>query len=103
MIATAEAFNNGGFAAPGPNATFVYLNHSSGSQKRILILAFSEGQTESDGMKVGMVWLTPTHLQLKYKGQHTLDFQAIKCAGIDISVQELTAASQPMSSSRSLQ
>ena len=99
MIATAEAFDNGGFVAPGPNVTFVYLNHSAGSQQRMLILAFSEGQTETDGMKVGMDWLTSTHLELMCKGRHTIDFQAIKYAGVDISLRELPSASEPTSTS----
>lgn len=91
MIATTDVFANGGFIAPGPDATFVYLNWTSGSQPKKLILAFSDGQSESDGMKVGMTWLTPAHLELTYKGQRTIDFQAVKCDGIDISVRELSS------------
>jgi len=39
---------------------------------------------------VEMKWITPTHLDLAYKGQRTLDFQAVKCAGIDISVRDVS-------------
>ena len=95
MIATAEGFDNGGFVAPGPNATFVYLNHTSGSQPRMLILAFSEGKAEPDAIQVEMHWLTPTHLQLSYKGQRTIDFQAVKYAGVDISVRQLSSQPEP--------
>ena len=98
MIATAEAFDNGGFVAPGPNATFVYLNQTSGTQPRMLILALSEGKAEPDAGKVEMQWLTPTHLQLTYKGQRTIDFQAVKYAGVDISVRQLSK-SEPANTS----
>jgi hypothetical protein len=91
MIATADAFANGGFVAPAPGATFAYLNRTTGSQPKMLILAFSGGHSESDGLKVGMNWLTPTHLELTYKGQRTIDFQAVKYAGVDISVRELSS------------
>lgn len=90
MIATADTFANGGFVAPGPDATFVYLSWTTGSQPKMLILAFSDGHFEPDGMRVGMNWLTPTHLELTYKGQRTIDFRAVKCAGVDISVRELS-------------
>ena len=38
---------------------------------------------------VEMKWLTPTHLELTYKGHRTLDFQAVKCYGIDITVRAI--------------
>jgi hypothetical protein len=87
MVATAESFENGGFVAPGVPATFVYLNLTTGSQDRVLIFAFSEDPTGPDRMKVEMDWLSPTHLEVKYEGQHTIDFQAVKYAGVDISVR----------------
>jgi hypothetical protein len=51
----------------------------------MLIFSFSEGPV--DGMQVKMAWLSPTQLELTYEGQHTIDFQAVKCAGVDISVR----------------
>jgi hypothetical protein len=85
MIATAEAFTNSGFVAPGPPTTLVYLKRTAGSQKAKLVFAFSEGPPDS--MQVNVKWLTPTHLELTYEGQHTIDFQAVKYAGVDISVR----------------
>jgi hypothetical protein len=85
MVAKAEAFTNGGFAAPGPSTTLVYLKQTTGSQKAVLIFAFSEGPPE--GMRVKMDWLSPGHLELTYEGQHTIDFQAVRYAGVDISVR----------------
>lgn len=92
MVAKAEAFTNGGFAAPGPSSTFVYLNQTKGSQKPMLIFAFSEGSPGS--MQVKMNWLSPSHLEVMYEGQRTIDFQAIRCAGVDISVRSAALASK---------
>jgi hypothetical protein len=47
-------------------------------------------ETPSDEISVEMKWLTPTHLELTYKGHRTLDFQAVKCFGVDISVRDLS-------------
>jgi hypothetical protein len=91
MAATAEAFTNSGFVVPGPPTTFVYLQQTAGSQKAMLVFAFSQGPP--DGMKVNVNWLTPTHLELTYEGQHTIDFQAVKYAGVDISVRNATVGS----------
>ncbi len=91
MVATAELFTNGGFAAPGPATTLVYLKGTTGSQKAVLIFAFSEGPPDS--MQVKMTWLSPTHLEVMYQGQRTIDFQAVKYAGVDISVRNAVVGS----------
>jgi hypothetical protein len=91
MIATAETFEQSGFGTGWVHTT-VYLNWTSGSQPKTLILAFSEGPSEPGGMNVGIRWLTPTRLELTYKGQRPLDFQAVKCDGVEISVRELSGA-----------
>jgi hypothetical protein len=47
-------------------------------------------------MNLKMEWVTPTHLDVTYgasarPGDHVdLDFQVVKCAGIDISVREIS-------------
>ena len=94
MVATAETFTNGGFAAPGPATTLVYLKETAGSQKPMLIFAFSEGPPDS--MQVTMNWLSSAHLELVYVGKRNIDFQSVRYAGVDISVRstalESTAA-----------
>jgi hypothetical protein len=90
MIATAKTFENSGFGTGG-GGTVVYLNWTTGSQLPMEILSFSDGPAGPGGMNVGMNWLTPTHLEITYKGHRTLDFQAVKCAGIDISVRALSS------------
>jgi hypothetical protein len=37
-----------------------------------------------------MTWLSPTHLEVTYKGNASLNFQAVKCTGIDTSVRDLS-------------
>ena len=88
MIATASTFEQSGFGT-GWVQTTVYLNWAKGKQPRMLILAFSDGPAGPGGMNVGMNWLSPTHLELTYKGERPLDFQAAKAGGVDISVRVL--------------
>lgn len=86
-IATASTFQDAGFLA-GETQTTVYLNWAIRSQSKTLILAYSDGPTAQD-MGVQMRWLTPTHLELTYSGQRSLDFQAVRCNGIDITVRNV--------------
>jgi hypothetical protein len=88
MIATANRFEQSGFGT-GWVQTTVYLNWTKGKQPKMLILAFSDGPSVPSGMDVGMDWLSPTHLELTYKGERPLDFQAVKAGGVDISVRVL--------------
>jgi hypothetical protein len=88
MIAHAWTVQPSGIGTGNPG-TFVDLNWRSGSQSPTLVLAFDDGSDSAEGdKKVGMNWLSSTHLNLTYTGPRTIDFQAIKCHGIDISVQD---------------
>jgi hypothetical protein len=74
------------------DATTVYLRRTKGPQSPIEILGFSH---EYATMDLKMEWISPTHLNVMYgeskrPDDHvSLDFQAIKCAGIEISAQHL--------------
>jgi hypothetical protein len=89
MIAAAETFENRGFGT-GYSWTGVYLNWTTGSRPQMEILEFSDATAAPGGMNVGMNWLTPTHLELTYHGGRPILFQAVKCAGIDISLRDLS-------------
>jgi hypothetical protein len=89
MIATARTIQTSGIGTGAPG-TFVYLNWTKGSQSPTIILAFHDGPDEP-GMNVGMNWLTPTHLELTYRGRRALDFQAVRCDDVDISVRDLAS------------
>ena len=93
MIATARAFANSGFGISGAPATFVYLNWAAGSQSPTEILILDDESDTPDGTKVDMKWLTPTRLELAYRStvQH-VGFQAVKFAGVDISVRDISSA-----------
>jgi len=90
MIAKAETVDNGGFGT-GFTQTAVFLNWVTGSQKPKLILSFSDGPNVPGGMNVGLNWLSNTHLELVYRGARPIDFEAVRCDGIDISVRDLSS------------
>lgn len=90
IIATAYTIQTSGIGTGDPG-TRVYLNWTTGSQPATIVLAFSDGSNQPGSMDVDMKWLTPTHLDLAYKGHHTVEFQAVKWHGVDISVRELPA------------
>jgi hypothetical protein len=74
-------------------ATTVDLKRTNGSTPPTQILLSSH---ESPTIDLKMEWISPVHLNVTY-GEHTtfgkhvsLDFQVVKCAGIEISVRDLS-------------
>ena len=90
MVARARTFQPSGIGT-GEIGTDVDLNWTSGSQSPTLILSFSDGSDAPGDKSVGMNWLSPTHLELTYKGHRTVDFEALKCHGIDITVRDVSS------------
>ena len=88
MIAHARTVEPSGIGT-GEIGTFVDLNWTTGSQSPTMILAFADGSDKPGDKNVGISWLSPTRLELTYKGQRTIDFEAVKCHGVDISVRAL--------------
>ena len=89
-LATARSQQWGG---PGAayDATTVYLKRTKGPQEPIEVLGFSHQYAT---MNLRMEWSSPTQLSVAY-GPSTrphdhvdVNFQAVKCAGIDISLRE---------------
>lgn len=73
-------------------ATSVYLKGVDDSQVPAQVLGFSNDSAYPAGItNVKMEWVTPKHLNVTFGGHATLDFQAIKCDGIDISVRDLSS------------
>ena len=66
MVATAQAFANGGFGVSGSPATFVYINWATGSQKPKEILELSNESDTPEGESVGIKWVSPSRLELTY-------------------------------------
>ena len=70
-------------------ATSVYLKQAASTQPPIKILGFSnESAYPSRIANVTIEWVAPKHLNVRYGSHATLDFQVIKCSGVDISVSE---------------
>ena len=86
--ASTEQFGGPGTAYVG---THVYLKAVNGSQPSVEILGLSNESAYPSGVtNVRMNWTNASHLELTYKGHATVDFQVVKCAGIDISVRDLS-------------
>ena len=68
------------------NDATVRLKRSAGPTEEITILSFSN---ESQVADLKMDWTDSTHLTVSYPSYAAIDFQAIKCAGINISVVEI--------------
>jgi hypothetical protein len=79
---------------PGINfvKTVVELKRVDDPDHRTQILLFDH-QTDTVGLQ--MKWLSPTHLDVTYNQHASLDFQVVKCAGIEISVRDLSATHSP--------
>jgi uncharacterized protein YceK len=75
--------------------TTVLLKHTKGPKEPIEVLLFTQDARSID---LKMNWLTPSHLEVSYKQPAEIDFQAIKCGGVDISVRDLSSGT--MSSSQ---
>ena len=70
-------------------ATSVYLKLADGSEPPVQVLGFSNDTAYPTGItSVTMKWLNPNHLTVAYGNHSKLDFQAIKCSGVDISISE---------------
>jgi hypothetical protein len=86
-IASAHTDQYGGPGTAGILST-VTLRQVKGRQDKIEVLQLSQDAT---GVDLKLNWLTPTHLEITYKQPASVDFQAIKCGGIDISVRDTSA------------
>ena len=77
------------YSGPG-NAgllTTVYMKRIKGPKEPIEVLLFEQNAKSID---LKMNWLTPTHLEVTYRQPAVIDFQAIKCGGVDISVRDVS-------------
>ena len=92
LVATARTLQPGGWRTGSPPETSVDLNWTTGSQKPEQIFQFVGDVDQPDDMKVGMVWLSPTHLEITYRPKRIIEFQAVKCFDVNISVQEAGGA-----------
>jgi hypothetical protein len=88
-LATAETKQWGG---PGTAqaATLVYLTRKTGSQATVEILDFSGGDAPQPGWPLTIMWTTRSHLEVQYGGHSKVDFQVVRLAGIEISLDDVS-------------
>jgi hypothetical protein len=103
-VATALTIQNGGFGSAGISTT-VYLSGPESADAGTEVLGFScDGPiprpyvldniaNKGGSIHLKMKWLTPTHLEVSFSGHPDLYFQAIRFAGIDISVRDMSKES----------
>jgi hypothetical protein len=97
-IASADMIQNGGFGF-GSISSSVYLARAGSRESPIGVLTFScDGpmprpyvldNVANKGGSIGltMKWITPSHLHVVYEDHPQLAFQAVKLAGIDITIE----------------
>ena len=86
-VVTAETLRPSGWGTGAPPVTVVDLNYTSGHQSSSEILTSTSNSDEPDAMNVGIIWLSPGLLELTYKDHPSIEFQAVKCRGVDISIR----------------
>jgi len=92
-VAAAHTDQYGGPGTAGILST-VTLRQVKGRQDKIEVLQLSQDVT---GIDMKLNWLTPTHLEITYKQPASVDFQAIKCGGIDITIRDTSATAASLS------
>jgi hypothetical protein len=88
-LATAQTIQHFGPGAAGIE-TKVYLKFLSNTPTQILEF-FHDGNDASRTINLTMKWATPSHLDVTYNGLASLDFQAVKCGGVEISVKVVSS------------
>jgi hypothetical protein len=89
-VAEAHTDQYGGPGTAGIIST-VSLNRVTGRQDKIEVLQLSHNVTTSIDLKLN--WLTSSHLEITYNQASSVDFQAIRAAGMDITVRNLSSTS----------
>ena len=85
------------YGGPGTASvqTTVYLKWLNGTQPPVQILEFTNASAYPSGSTtVAMNWRSQTHLEVTYNGNATLNFQAVKCGNITISVRDISSSSK---------
>ena len=95
VVATARTIACSGFGT-GIIDTRVSLNWVGDSRPAQVVVGFSDEYEAPEKTMVGMKWITPTHLEVTYRGPRDLTFQAIKWASVDISLRDLTGEAGPV-------
>jgi hypothetical protein len=93
-VASAIRKQHGGPGTAG-DYTEIYLKQTDVQRAPTEILTFSVGElmSQSGGLNLTMKWQSPSRLEVTYNGRAaTLQFQVVKCGGIDISTRDVSEA-----------
>ncbi len=91
VLAKASATaTDGGLSVLASTDTKVFLKWASGSRKETSVLELADASDAPVDTHVDVKWLTPTHLELTYKGNQTVVFQAVKWVDVNITVRNLS-------------
>lgn len=94
LIASADTTQWGGLGTAYV-ATGVYLKQSKSSQHPLTILSFINESAYPAGVtEVKLSWLSDSQLDVTYKPGATIDFQAIKALGVNITVHKIDVVSK---------
>jgi len=94
VTAQTEQFGGMGTAAV---TTTVYMGQHGNSRPPLEILELWNGSAYPEGVThVQMNWLTPAHLEVVYQ-KATVNFQAVRLAGVTITVREDSGQVSPNS------
>lgn len=93
VVATARTVARSGFGT-GFIATTVSLNWTGDTRPGQEVIGFTDEYEAPAKTMVGLTWLTPTHLDVTYRGPRDLTFQAVKWANIEISLRDLAAKNE---------
>ena len=85
-IANAKTDQYGGPGTAGLQST-VSLKRVKGPKDHMMVLLLSSQDVTSIQPKLN--WISSSHLEIAYKQPASIEFQAIKCAGIEITVRTL--------------
>ena len=88
-VASAQTIQHSGPGTAGLESS-VFLKRDS--SPRLLILGFlHRGDYQGNGINLTMHWASPSHLEVTYDGRAaSLEFQAVKSNGVEISVRDLS-------------
>ena len=104
-VASAETVQNGGFGSAHID-TSVYLKQAVSQQPPVEVLGFSgdgpvphpyvlDNVANRGGtINLTMKWTTPTHLHVTYEGHPDIQFQAVRMAGIEITLENLSSPTE---------
>lgn len=81
---------DGGLSINGIDVTEVYLRWAAGSWTDTLVLRLADASDKPVDTQLEMKWLTPTHLELTFKGNQTAVFQATRWFDTEISFHDLS-------------